>query len=454
MIVAASIFLDFKLPNATTWFYFSLLLAVALFFKFSRMLSVRNLDVVSLFALVPGLLLLQQAHAEPHAPGAPPSPEAVRLLWFGYLWLLCGSAYFFFRCLLDLALVRRPALTPNLNLAGLAWMGGALFVSLCSVAVRHQEGAPETVGRNPASLEQAKRQLEAIVDKQKVVAPSGEQIDARVWVDSTLAVLCHLAVVAGLLVVWIRHFQDAHAGMAAGTFYLLLPYTAYHVGQIHHVWPAALLVWVVVFYRRPTMAGFLLGLAAGTVFFPALVFPVWLGFYWRRGAARFTLGFLAAAGAALLVTGTVLWVNGKLGESVHGVLALGDWQPWKRPTTEGFWLGIHGAGVHWGYRIPVFIAYLAFLITTTFWPAPKNLAHAIALSAALLIGIQFWYADQGGVYVLWYLPLLLLIAFRPNLSERRPPEPLGRVVPDRRGLRRVLDSLRQPGTPLAPAQGS
>jgi hypothetical protein len=45
----------------------------------------------------------------------------------------------------------------------------------------------------------------------------------------------------------------------------------------------------------------------------------------------------------------------------------------------------------------------------------------ISLSAAVFIGIQFWYADQGGSYVLWYLPLLMLLVFRPNLSDRRPP---------------------------------
>ena len=43
------------------------------------------------------------------------------------------------------------------------------------------------------------------------------------------------------------------------------------------------------------------------------------------------------------------------------------------------------------------------------------------LGAAVLIGIQFWYADKGGLYILWYLPLLLLLVFRPNLSERVPP---------------------------------
>ncbi len=97
-------------------------------------------------------------------------------------------------------------------------------------------------------------------------------------------------------------------------------------------------------------------------------------------------------------------------------LDLAEWQAWKAPTGESIWKGAHGA-----YRIPVFIAFLAFVIATFFWPAPKNLAHLLALSAAVLIGIQFWYAEQGGVYVLWYLPLMLLLVFRPNLSDRQPP---------------------------------
>src|SRR5256885_14692325 len=74
-----SVFLDFNLPNATTWFYFSFLLAVALFFKFSRLLSVRNWDVVTLFLLVPGLLLIQQARPNPSEPGKHPAPAAPSL---------------------------------------------------------------------------------------------------------------------------------------------------------------------------------------------------------------------------------------------------------------------------------------------------------------------------------------------------------------------------------------
>src|SRR6516225_5331582 len=118
MTALASIFFDFNLPNATTWFYFSLLLAVALFFKFSRLLSIRNWDIVTLFLLVPGLLLLQDAHKASNAGGEATPPEELptsaeqldsspalarsvanlsrrspantsnRLRWIAYLWLM------------------------------------------------------------------------------------------------------------------------------------------------------------------------------------------------------------------------------------------------------------------------------------------------------------------------------------------------------------------------------
>ena len=40
------------------WLFLSLLACVTLFFKFSRVWSVRNLDLLLLFALVPGMLLI------------------------------------------------------------------------------------------------------------------------------------------------------------------------------------------------------------------------------------------------------------------------------------------------------------------------------------------------------------------------------------------------------------
>jgi hypothetical protein len=460
MTAQDSIFLDFNLPNATTWFYFSWLLAMALFFKFSRLLSVRNWDVITLFLLVPGLLLLQQARPETQAQrkhtaveaatlvgavggqalagpvaglggvaataglSTPPAPLG-RLQWFGYLWLLCGSVYFLVRCLTDLVLVRRPALAPNLTFGGLAWLAAALFICLSAVAFRQpvdgrsaeaQAAAPPaapvkgelTGGRQCAPLDLAQEQV-----RQRV-----HDADAQLWLWPAFAVLCHLSVVAGLVVIGRRHFQDAAAGMAAATFYLMLPYTGQFVGNFQHVWPMAVMVWAVAAYRKPTLAGLLLGLASSVVFFPALVLPVWLSFYRGRGLGRFLGAFALSAGLCLAVIGTTLWLTGTLDSTLRETLALPSWQPWQEVSAakvQGFW-----TGVHWAYRMPLFIAYLAFLVGTAFWPAPKDLAHVIALSAAVLIGLQLWYADQGGVYVLWYLPFLLLLVFRPNLADRRP----------------------------------
>jgi hypothetical protein len=369
---------------------------VALFFKFSRLLSIRNLDVISLFILVPGLLLLMESRSSRLA----------------YVWLLCGSGYLLARCLLDLALVRRPALSPNLNFGGLAWLAAALFVCLVAVAVRRPVDRTEHLDKTPSLVAQMQNQGVNILSQQPAARDAAGS-DAPLWVRRILAIWCHLAIVTGLILIGWRHYQDAHAGMAAATFYLLLPYTAIDIGQWHYVWPMALMVWAVAGYRKPALAGLLLGLAAGTMYFPLLAFPIWLSFYWGRGAGRFAGAFVLTAALCL----GVIWMNDELVRGWQSALSLPDWQPWREPFhgTDGFW-----SDIHWAYRMPVFIAYLAFVVTTAFWPRPKDLAHVLALSSAVLIGIQFWYADRGGVYILWYLPLLLLLVFRPNLADRRP----------------------------------
>jgi hypothetical protein len=448
MFASTNVFLDFNLPNATTWFYFSLLLAMALFFKFSRLLSVRNLDILTLFLVVPGLLLIQHAKTG-NAPGQQAQmvvaantvagalgqglgtpdawaglavandlvrPPALDWLWLGYLCVLLGTGYFFFRCLVDLTLVQRPALAPNLTLGGSVWLAVALFICLTAVAFRQPDPsrpAPTAMAPPPANpVTQQKLGPEAAP-----FALARESLPDYTWVTRTLAVACHLLVVIGLVFIGRWHFQDTAAGMAAATFYLILPYTGFFVGQ-DHVWPAAVIIWAIVFYRWPTLAGVLFGIATSIAYFPALALPLWVSFYWGRGAGRFLLASLLTAALCLSVTGLVLWAQGELENSLRNAFQYGAWQPWRIPPegTEGFWTGLH-----WAYRIPLFIAFLTFVCLTPFWPMPKNLAQVMALTAAIFIGIQFWYANQGGLYVLWYLPLLLLLVFRPNLEERRPP---------------------------------
>src|SRR5262249_7161331 len=147
-------------------------------------------DVVTLFLLVSGLLLLLEAQ----------QTEDRTMLWYGYLWLLVGSGYFLIRCLLDLALVRRPALAPNLNLGGLAWLAAALFVCLIAVAVRRPV---EPVGRESTPIREIKEASRRMVDSAVAEAAPGNagSVDSGFWAARVLAILGHLAVVAALIVI-------------------------------------------------------------------------------------------------------------------------------------------------------------------------------------------------------------------------------------------------------------
>jgi hypothetical protein len=425
-----SIFLVIRLPNATTWFYFTFLLAVALFIKFSRLLSVRNGDIISLFLLMPGFLLLADTHTDP---------------FWGYLWLLSASGYFFVRCLVDLALVRRPALSPNLSPSGLAWLAVTLYISLVAVAIfrsnretlsltgeHHPQEPPSTGQESEATQAMAPRSTIGEVSDRVLNASllgSHAQGETRLWLERILVLLCHLIIVTGMILVSRKHFEDTSAGIAAATLYLLLPYThlflpgtRLDVAAWDHVWAMALLIWAVLAYRRPGTAGAILGLASGSVFFPVLTLPVWISFYWKRGLGRFLTAFILALLVCLVVVLSLLWWEGIPVDRVLSPWPQAAWQPWKPPQagTAGIW---QPSLPTWVYRIPIFLAYVAFMLTTAFWPTPKNLGQVLALSAALLIGIQFWYADRGGVYVFWYLPFLVLLIFRPNLSSCRPPLP-------------------------------
>jgi hypothetical protein len=415
-----SIFFDINLPNPPTRFYFSVLLAVALFVKFSRLLSIRNLDVLTLFLPMPGLLLILEQPTEP---------------FWGYLALLLASFVLLVRCLVDLTLVRRPALGPNLELGGLAWLGAALFVSLVAVAFRQPQSEPVKTAPGPAApiKETAERALQ--------LAPPPVAESVLPWVGRSLNLACHLSVVVGLVLIGWKQFEDLRSGMAAATFYLLLPYSylmlpATHpgLGRWDDPLPMALLVWTVFTYRQPLLAGSFLGVAVGPAPFLVVLLPTWLGFYRKRGSERFLLGFLGAGGLCLAVLGCVHWLNGELPTLLRSTWMGADWLPWRVPAglARGFWQDLPEAA----YRAPIFIAYVALVIITAFWPAPRNLAHVLALSAAVLLGIQFWYADRGGIYVLWYLPFLLLLVFRPNLTNALPPE-----VPPSRLLVRWADWL-------------
>ena len=405
-----------------TWFYLSLLLIIAVFFRFSRVWSLRNFDLLLLLSMSPGLLLVQ--HSKP----------------WGYTWLFVVTGLLLLRLFCDGLLTRRPGLEQNMNVAGLTFLGVATFAFLMTKVIAEPPPAStvETVRRAdhllklqdaPAKLPNeeappgpATRLLTApVVPTSKLLAPDdsprGEHTKSFEHIAaSIMAVLAHLAAVCGLIAVGRWHLGQTHIGVAMATIYLLLPCTAYEVGQVNHILPSALIVWTIAAYRRPMIAGSLMGLACGTLLFPVFLLPLWAMFYGRRQALRFgmALGIVAA-----VLLGSLVLTSADTHSFTRQTIGSIDWTvlTFRSTETAGFWTVENSA-----YRIPVAVAYLVMLVVLTVWPARKNLEHLLSHSAAIVVGTQFWYPQQGGVYLLWYLPLLLIVVFRPRVAQLLPPQ--------------------------------
>jgi hypothetical protein len=239
--------------------------------------------------------------------------------------------------------------------------------------------------------------------------PTTSQQRTYAIVAKVIAVLCHLAVVLGIVAIGYWHFGNTKTGAGVATLYLMLPYTAQMTGHIDHVIPAALLVWAILCYRRPLTSGMLLGLATGLVYYPLFLLPLWVSFYWRRGLMRFAIGvvvtLVAMAVALAIIPHASYW------ENLQQMFGL--WSP----QMEGL-QGIWGLGWDAVYRIPVLAAFFALSFTLAIWPAQKNLGTLLSCSAAVMVATQFWHGYGGGLYMGWYLPLTLLTVFRPNLEDR------------------------------------
>jgi hypothetical protein len=153
-----------------------------------------------------------------------------------------------------------------------------------------------------------------------------------------------------------------------------------------------------------------MGLAAGAVYYPLFLLPLWCSFYWQRGLVRFSIGVVAT----LLVLVLVLAVRSSSASAFVDQL-----QQMFNVTTifmknpNGFWHFHEPA-----YRFPVVAAFLALCGSFAIWPAQKNLGTLLSCSAAVMLGVQYWRPHEGGLYMAWYLPLLILTIFRPNLEDR------------------------------------
>ena len=144
--------------NPTTWVYLSSLMIIGIYFKFHRFWSVRNLDLLGLIALAPGLLLRSHGLA---MIAAGLDQQGHTLEQIGYIWLFSVGGFFLLRLLLDPLMVRRPLLEPNLSAGGLTFTGAALLAFLIATIVTQPLTVSEVEGARPVDRMLAGQELPA-----------------------------------------------------------------------------------------------------------------------------------------------------------------------------------------------------------------------------------------------------------------------------------------------------
>ncbi|SFI53475.1 hypothetical protein [Planctomicrobium piriforme] len=397
--------------NRPTWFYLSSLLLIAVYFRFTRIISLRNVDLLLLLSASPGLIFVDSEI---------PSAQSV-----GHTWLFVAACLFLLRLFVDPFLSRRPYLGQNLNSQGMGFLCASAFAFLMTQAITSAlpDGSQETVARGAEIINRTATDPPSPdeVPSSGPTAPLLASLSLLMFQElaaRVMAIVAHAAVIIGLWFVGRNLFADRNLGLAMATLYLLLPCTAYNVGEFNHVLPAALIVWAFVCFRKPIASGVLLGLACGTLTFPVVLLPIWAVFYGRRGAGKFALALSCVAvvligSFAMTSTDSESFVQKTVGSVNVALSALSGVQ-----NHTGFWGEMGYLSV---YRLPVMVAYFIMLTIMTIWPKDRTVEVLLAQSTAAIVGTQLWYTPEGGVYVLWYLPLMLMVVFRPRLIHLRAP---------------------------------
>lgn len=445
------------------WLAYASLLVIAVYFRFSRALTIRNLDLILILLIAAAVVVYSHFQDVPYfaemvesAVTASSETEVRTMVAVDhplYTWsklaLVALAVLLVVRLLFDESLTRRPRLDQNLNPAGLTFLCIPAFAILAFgvflkpapvtnvKAIEHgrallqrrevEVSRTEVLGDVPAPTETliaaggaAMAQLSGTLPN-SVSVNTGETRDTELLVARILVVVAHLVVIIGLLYIGRQHFASWQLGVAMSCLYLLLPCTAANVHKLSHVLPAACLIWAIASYRKPTIAGVLLGLACGTLFFAVFLLPLWAVFYGRKGAIRFGVSVLGIV--AVLAT-CLMMISGDADSFLNRVVTSTNWTVYRLLDDT---LSVSPTSVsHLFIRIPMAAIFFVMLTAMTVLPRPRNLENLLANSTALVVAAQMWYPDDIGTYVQWYMPLFLLVVFRPRLDRFMPPDMIER----------------------------
>jgi hypothetical protein len=484
--------------HATTWVYLSSLLMLGLFFKFNRFWSVRNLDLMLLILLSPGLLLVyrgermmeaakkkvaeaavsstesipavdpvlvepetsgegadesQPGRSEAAATGGPASDphglaQATQITVAGYVSLLISLGILLVRLLFDPTMVRRPLLEPNLSTGGLAFLGCSLFVFLMANVINGQPTSSDLEGPRSAA-----RLISRVAD---------DQTHKLGYYGPGNAILHFLPALVTDPLHWEENpdaseprfektakFMALFANLAIVLGIVLIGFR--HFGSTKTGLGAAAL-YLMLPYNNLMAGNIDHVLPAALLVWAILSYrqPLWAGVfiglsigvvYYPLFLLPLWISFYWERGLMRFLLGVgsmLLLAVGSLvfvsADTADFLMKVRELFGIFRPRSEGL-EGIWLLAWDPAYRYPVMTACIAVSIAFALWPAQKNLGTLLSCSAAVMVATQFWHGNGGGVFMAWFLPLTLLTIFRPNLEDRVALSVLGEGWFPRRKLR-------------------
>ncbi len=231
-----------------------------------------------------------------------------------------------------------------------------------------------------------------------------------------------------------------HTGIVLAALFACNPFTIgiheFGLRSVSHIAAIPFLVFALLWIRIPLLAGMLLGIGSGMLYYPVFLFPLWLGYYWKtqakRSAILFLSGFAAIGFLSLLSIAAMTYVQDASHEGMSPLRAFLEDTVIQQQFGEGYGNSRFG---FWG-QYPVLktmgkpvvsIGYLIFCLSLFWWPGYMNVYRTLTLSTAVLIGTQLCLSHGGGLYIGFYLAYFLIaLVLPPNelnrLADRSEPD--------------------------------
>jgi hypothetical protein len=218
------------------------------------------------------------------------------------------------------------------------------------------------------------------------------------------ATLFDILCIAGLGVLGWR-LSGLRLALALALAWSAFPFSAYALlSNSNDSLVAAALIWGLVLARHPVGRGVMMGLALGSKFAPAVLVPLWSRRPFPHGRGRREwLPFAGGIGIAFALIGWVLLLDG-----ADGVRKF-----WSR--TIGYQLDRESPFSLWGQypglrpvQVAVMVVVAVAALAVLRWPRRLDALTFVALSGALMVGVELTVTHWFYLYIPWFLPFALV----------------------------------------------